>query len=79
MVNIERRIAQESSLQSTNNPKGDPKDCRLWREDYIAFIKTTYDISLDFGKSLLPRGFSPAIFSLLHSHTFGYPMGCKRM
>jgi len=29
-------------------------------EDDIAFIKTTYDISLDFGKSLLPRGFSPA-------------------
>ena len=35
------------------------KGTKEWEDD-IAFIKTTYDISLDFGKSLLPRGFSPA-------------------
>ena len=41
------------------HPRVRAKGTKEWEDD-IAFIKTTYDISLDFGKSLLPRGFSPA-------------------
>jgi len=43
----------------TQRRSGCRRVTKEWEDD-IAFIKTTYDISLDFGKSLLPRGFSPA-------------------